>query len=219
MRIGRGLSRIGGAVSLWLGVYALLAGSVFAAPPNQMTKLGPEDENKQISVTLWLNLHNKEALDALVQDMYDESSPNYHHFLTMAEYKAEFAPRAEDAAVVREFLTAHHLRVTTIDQNNHFLVAQGRVGDAQAAFNVKINRVMVNGAARRMAESEATVTGAAAPLVATVQGLSGSGPVREATGPPGATPGPGAGVPAGCGGTGGPMVLSRSRTATGRTAA
>jgi len=172
MRIGRGLSRIGGAVSLWLGVYALLAGSVFAAPPNQMTKLGPEDENKQISVTLWLNLHNKEALDALVQDMYDESSPNYHHFLTMAEYKAEFAPRAEDAAVVREFLTAHHLRVTTIDQNNHFLVAQGRVGDAQAAFNVKINRVMVNGAARRMAESEATVTGAAAPLVATVQGLS-----------------------------------------------
>ncbi len=128
MRIGRGLSQIGGAVSLWLAVFALRAGSAFAAPPNRVTKLGPEDENKQISVTVWLNLHNKEALDALVQDMYDESSPNYHHFLTMAEYKAEFAPRAQDAAVVRDFLAAHHLKVTSIDQNNHFLVAQGRVG-------------------------------------------------------------------------------------------
>jgi Pro-kumamolisin, activation domain len=62
-----------------------------AGPANQRT-LGPEDESKQITVTVWLNLHNKAAQDARVQDMYDKSSPNYHHFLIREEYQAEFAP-------------------------------------------------------------------------------------------------------------------------------
>jgi subtilase family serine protease len=62
--------------------------------------------------------------------------------------------------------------VTTTAANNHFVVAQGSVGDAQTAFNVTINRVMVNGQARRVNTPEATVTGPAAALVANVQGLS-----------------------------------------------
>src|ERR1700722_1026273 len=141
----------------------------------EATNLGPEDRDKQISVTVWLNLHNKGTLDALVRDMYDGTSANYHRFLTMAQYKAEFAPTAADAAVVRNFLAAHNLKVTSIDQNNHFLVAQGRVGDAQEAFNVKINRVMVNGGVHRMSASEASLAGPAGPLGATVQGLSDLG--------------------------------------------
>jgi len=51
-------------------------------------------------------------------------------------------------------------------------VAKAKVGDAQKAFNVQINRVMVNGVMHRMNASEATVTEAVAPLIATVQGLS-----------------------------------------------
>jgi hypothetical protein len=65
-----------------------------------------------------------------------------------------------------------NMKVTSTDPNNRFVVAQGQVGDAQTAFNVKINRVMINGAVHRTNTPEATVTGAAAPLVASVQGLS-----------------------------------------------
>jgi subtilase family serine protease len=162
--------------TLGIALIASLAWLQLAAaqspPPPAATNLGPEDPDLQISVTVWLNLHNRSTLDALVQDIYDETSPSYHHFLTMAEYKTQFAPTANDAAVVGDFLAAHNLRVTSIDQNHHFVVAQGRVGDAQEAFNVKVNRVMVDGAVHRMNASEASVTGPAAPLVATVQGLS-----------------------------------------------
>lgn len=155
----------------WLGVLALTVGSAHAASPKPEV-LGPEDQNKQISVTVWLNLHSKATLDDMVKDMYDESSPNYHHFLTKDQYLSQFAPSAADAAQVRSFLASHNLKVTSTDKMNHFVVAQGRVGDAQAAFNVKINRAMVNGAMHRVISSEPAVAGSASTVVAAVTGLS-----------------------------------------------
>jgi len=50
------------------------------SPPSKATNLGPEDQSKQISVSVWLNLHNQAALDARVSQMYDKSSANYHQF-------------------------------------------------------------------------------------------------------------------------------------------
>jgi subtilase family serine protease len=134
--------------------------------------LGPEDPDKQISVTVWLNLHNKGALDTLVQDMYDKNSASYHRFLSLEQFKAQFGPTAEDAAAVRDFLTSHNLKVTATHPNNHFVVAQGRVADAQSAFNVQINRVMVKGTVRRVSASQASVSGPVGALISTVQGLS-----------------------------------------------
>ncbi|MBB5339791.1 S53 family peptidase [Tunturiibacter gelidoferens] len=154
-----------------LGVLALTAGSAFAATAGQ-TNLGPEDESKQISVTVWLNPHNKAALDTAVQQMYDKESASYHHFLTLKQFNEQYAPTAKEAGVVREYLAAHNLKVKSTEKNNRFVVAEGRVGDAQAAFNTKINRVMVNGEVHHANTAEASVTGEAAPLVATVQGLS-----------------------------------------------
>src|SRR5690242_11707489 len=94
-------------VSLWCGILALAIGSGQAAAPNQGTSLGAEDESKEISLTIWLNLHNKADLDAMVHEMYDKDSPYYHHWLTMEQYKARFAPTAQDTAVVRDFLASH----------------------------------------------------------------------------------------------------------------
>jgi subtilase family serine protease len=158
-------------VSLSLGMLALMIGSGFAAQaPTAM--LGPENQSKQISVTVWLNLHNKAGLDAMVQDMYDSASPNYHKFLTLKDFKAQFAPSAKDAATVRDYLTSHKMKVTSIDKNNHYIVAQGSVADAQTTFHTKINRMMVNGAIHRVNDATPSVTGPAAALVSTVQGLS-----------------------------------------------
>ena len=154
---------------LGLGVFALAAGTASA---QQMAKMGPEDSTKQISVTVWLNLHNKATLDSMVEQMYDPNSRNYHHFLTMAEAKKQFLPTTEDVATVRSFLAQHGMTVLSQDKNDHFLVARGSVANAQKAFNTQVNKVMVKGVMHRMAASTPTVTGAASPLIASVQGLS-----------------------------------------------
>src|SRR5271168_1670502 len=166
------LSRLAIRVSLGLATLALLLSAASANTPKRGTVMGPADESKTITVTVWLNMHNKPALDSLVEQMYDSTSPNFHHFLTMKELKEQFAPSAEDAAAVSKFLKANNMTVTHTDKNNHFVVAQVKVGDAQKAFKTQINRVMVNGVMHHVNTSEATVSPEVAPLVATVQGLS-----------------------------------------------
>jgi subtilase family serine protease len=169
-------SKMAGGVSLWLAILALMTGSAFAAIPKSAKDLGPEDQNKQITVTVWLKQHNKAALDALVKQMYDKASPNYHHFLTLGQYQARFAPTAKEAAVVRDFLRTHNLSVTSIDKLNHYVTAQGRIGDVQTAFNTQINRIMLNsGAMHRANVSEAKIEGTASALVSAVQGLNDFG--------------------------------------------
>jgi subtilase family serine protease len=158
-------------VCFCLVVLAFALGSAVAAPQNAIV-MGPEDESKAITITVWLNQHNKPALDALVEQLYDPNSPNYHHFLTMKEYKEQFAPTAGDVAAVRAFLSSHNIAVTSVDLHNHYVMARGTISDAQIAFNTQINRVMLNGVVHRMSTTEPAVPGEVAPLVAAVQGLS-----------------------------------------------
>ncbi len=177
----RSLSRVLPFILLF--VLALMVGSAYAqSTASNVTSasrllassrnLGPEDASKQISVTVWLRQHDKETLDTMVRDMYDKSSPNYHHFLTREQYRSMFAPTAQDAGTVRSFLANNKLRVTSIEKNNHYLVAEGKIGDIQKAFNVQINRVMVNGAIHRVNTSEASVAGSAGGMISSVQGLN-----------------------------------------------
>src|SRR5580692_11472853 len=95
--------------------------------------LGAEDLSKQITVTVWLKHHNQGAFDELVREMYDKNSSNYHRFLTLEQYHANFAPTVQEGATVRDFLTARNLTVSSADKNNHYISAQGRVADVQDA--------------------------------------------------------------------------------------
>lgn len=61
MCLSRGSLKTGIAVSLCLGVFALTAIPAFAVIPTHALNLGPEDQSKQITVTVWLKPHNKPA--------------------------------------------------------------------------------------------------------------------------------------------------------------
>jgi subtilase family serine protease len=171
MSVRKDMPKLGVGICFCFAVVALLAGSAFG----QGMQLSPEDSDKQISVTVWLNLHNKSALDALVRDLYDKNSPNFHHWLTMARYKAQFAPTAMEVAAVRDFLAAHNMKVTSVDEDNLYVTAEVLVGDAQKAFNAQINRVMINGEVHRLNATEASVKEPAGTLISVVQGLNDLG--------------------------------------------
>jgi subtilase family serine protease len=153
--------------------------------------LGAEDLSKQITVTVWLNHHNQAAFHELVREMYDKSSPNYHHFLTLDQYHANFAPTSQEAALVRSYLTNHNLNISAADKNNHYISAHGRVADVQEAFKVQINRFKINGEIHRANLTEPSINGPAASVVAAVQGLNDLGyqsyarrPINPDTGGP-----------------------------------
>ena len=166
--------------SLWTALAvvilpALVAAFALAQPKGTgVTKaqiLGRENPSKIITVTVWLNEHNKPVLDELVRQMYQPGSPNFHHWLTREQYYARFAPTAEDAAQVRDYLVAHNFTVTSVEEHNHYLSAQGRVSDAENAFNVQISRINSNGTIHRISSGDPSIRGPIGKLVKTVKGL------------------------------------------------
>ncbi|MGA3091672.1 MAG: S53 family peptidase [Terriglobales bacterium] len=156
---------------------ALVVASDFAqavAKPSvsEPQNLGPEDPSKLITVSVWLKQHNKAALDELVRLMYLPGSPTYHHFLTREQYRSWFAPTAEDAAQVRDYLMAHNLTVTAADRFNHYLVAEGHVSDVQNAFNVQLSRVNFKNNIHRVSSGAASVQGPVGNVILGVEGLT-----------------------------------------------
>ena len=132
--------------------------------------LGAEDPAKTIEVSIWLNLHDRAALDTLAQQLYDRTSPNYHHWLKNSDL-ARFAPTAQEAATMREFFESHNLKVVTVGPNNFFMRARGTVSDVQTAFHVTLNKYQVRGEVVRSNDRDPYIEGAAAPLVRSVAGL------------------------------------------------
>jgi subtilase family serine protease len=184
MSIGKTRSQIRVDVNCLLAVFTLLIGIGFVQSAKAQVisdqtsrllanaeNLGAEDLYKQITVTVWLKHHNQAAFDELVREMYDKSSPNYHHFLTLDQYHANFSPTIQEAALVLEYLTNHNLTISGTDKNNHYISAQGRVADVQEAFKVRIDRFKINGEIHRANLTEPSISGPAAAVVAAVQGL------------------------------------------------
>jgi len=134
--------------------------------------LGAEDPSKQITVTFWLKQHDKAGLDEMVRQMYDRNSPNYHHWLTLKEYEARFAPSAADMAMVRQHLAANNLHVVSTDKLNHAVTARGAVADVERATGVQLNRALINGETHRLPSREPVISSAAGKLVYAVQGLT-----------------------------------------------
>jgi subtilase family serine protease len=133
--------------------------------------LGATDPSKTIEVSIWLNPHNREALDALGRDLYDRASPNYRHWLTRPQIAARFAPTADEAKRVREFFESHNLKVLRVGGNNFFVRAQGTVGDVEKAFQVQLNNYQVQNKILRANAGDPKVEGPAGPLVRAIAGL------------------------------------------------
>jgi hypothetical protein len=105
--------------------------------PANAQNLGPENTAKSMTVTLWLRQHNKAELDALASSMYQKGSPAYHRFLTKEQYAARFAPTAEEAATVRDYLSSHGLKIASVDTFIDRTVADHLIRDVnRAAFRV-----------------------------------------------------------------------------------
>jgi subtilase family serine protease len=153
--------------------------------------LGPERASMQVTIHVWLQLHNEEGLRALVQQQYDESSANYHAWLTRDEFNAQFAPSTKDVGTIKSFLAAHNLSVISVGERNLYVKAQGTIADVQRAFNVQIHRYNVRGEIHRANTSDPTIEGPAGAIISRLGGLSDLGyqphsvrPINLATGEP-----------------------------------
>jgi len=139
------------------------------------TDLGSADLTTVISVTVWLNLHNEQQLDRLVQQQYQKRSPSFHKWITQDGFNASFSPTNQEVKSVQNFLTAHGLSVLAVAENNFYVKVQGSIGDIEKAFHVDIHNYSLNGQTLRSNNSNPSLNDASSAHVAGITGMDDFG--------------------------------------------
>jgi subtilase family serine protease len=165
---------------------ALIAASAIAAPaytvgnnvPGFVAKAvdkGPVDPATTITVTVWLNLRNKGQLDQLVKQQYQKGSGSYRHWLTQDQYNTAYAPTAQDAKALANWLSAHKLSVQAVAENNFYVRAEGSVADVSKTFHTQIDSFDLNGTRYRSNKNNPSTNDSIGAHIAAVTGLDDYG--------------------------------------------
>ena len=101
--------------------------------------LGQLPSTQRLNLSIVLPLRNQNKLTSLLSSIYDPSSPDYHHFLSVAQFTEQFGPTAEDYKSVVDFATANGLTVTGESANRMVVPVSGTVEQIQQTFNVTMN--------------------------------------------------------------------------------
>jgi len=92
----------------------------------------------ELRLAIGLPLRNPAALTALLAQLYDPTSPQYHQYLTVEEFTERFGPTKDDYEAVIAFAGAQGLKVTARHPNRLLLDVSGSVADIERALHLTL---------------------------------------------------------------------------------
>ncbi len=101
--------------------------------------IGRLPANQVMTLDVVLPLRNQAVLDRVVSDIYDPSSPSYHHYLTVPEFTAQFGPSQADYNAVVQYMKGNGFAVIGGTRDGMDVVIKGPVSAVQAAFHVSMH--------------------------------------------------------------------------------
>ena len=104
-----------------------------------VTRAGKPDPAQIMELSISLPLRNEPALKAFISDITNPDSPNFRHYLSVAEFTARFAPTQSEYDALTEFAAAHNLKARPSVANRRLLDVTATVADVESAFGININ--------------------------------------------------------------------------------
>jgi len=132
-----------------------------------MGALQPTAELPEIRLELKRPAALQAALDQLVEEQQNKSSPEYHHWLTPAELRA-YGPAQADIDQVTAWLTRHNLKVNSVSRSGMEIDFGGSAAAVAQAFHTEMHAVNLHGEAHISNMSAPSVPAALMPVVAGV---------------------------------------------------
>src|SRR5579862_2804252 len=116
--------------------------------PKQLTDgtaqlVGHYTPSQKLRLVIGLEHPNQAAEDAFIKSLYTKGSPDFHNFLTAAEWNARFAPSAEAEKAVVDWAHSQGLTVTHRYANRLLVDLEGSSEAIEAALGVTINAYKV----------------------------------------------------------------------------
>ncbi|HTS16405.1 MAG TPA: PKD domain-containing protein [Verrucomicrobiae bacterium] len=96
-------------------------------------------DTNRLDLAIGLPLRNPKALNELLAQIYDPSSPNYHHYLTPEQFTERFGPSRHDYQALIAFAKSSGFRVTATHPNRILLDVNAPVSTIETALHVTLH--------------------------------------------------------------------------------
>src|SRR4029077_15353454 len=101
-----------------------------------------------------------------------KSSPNYHAWLTPAQFGQQFGTADEDIQSVTSWLQSHGFQISNVTAGRTVIEFSGSASQVRNAFHTEIHKYLVNGEAHMANASDPQIPAALAPVVLGVVSLN-----------------------------------------------
>jgi subtilase family serine protease len=105
---------------------------------HEIKLVGSLPSTQLMRLDIMLPLRNQANLTALLSRLYDPSSPDYRHFLSVAEFTEQFGPTTEDYQAVVDWAQTQGFTVGNAPANHLLVPITGSVTQINHAFNISM---------------------------------------------------------------------------------
>ncbi len=141
---------------------------------NSKNLVGAADPNTVVGFRVYLGLVDPSGAEAYARAVTDPKSASYGKYLTPAQFRQKFSPSQASVGAVQSWLKSQGFTVNYTPANNRYVVAEGTLAQASAAFATGFNIYKVNGKNVRSPSSALSIPSTLAPIVDAVVGLDES---------------------------------------------
>jgi kumamolisin len=91
-----------------------------------------------LQIDMVLPVRDQAELDSFLQEVYDPTSPSYHHFLTVQQFTEKFGPTQQDYDIAVAYAKSYGLSVVGGSRDAMDIQLAGSVTSIEAAFNISM---------------------------------------------------------------------------------
>ena len=115
------------------------------------------------------------ALESLLEQQQDKSSPNFHKWLTPQQFGQQFGPAEQDIQTITTWLRSQGFAVDRVSNGRVTIEFSGNAQQVQDAFHTEIHEYDVNGKIHYANASDPEIPTALAPVVSGIVSLHNFG--------------------------------------------
>jgi hypothetical protein len=150
-----------------------LSGNVhpMARPANDRGLLADQQPITKIHLLLRRSAAQETALQQLMAQQLDSSSPKFHAWLTPQEFGQQFGPADSDLQAVKNWLASQGFTGLKVNNGKTLIEFEGTAGQVRNAFHSEVHRLSVRGEEHFANMQEPQIPAALAQVVSGVVGL------------------------------------------------
>ncbi|MGD0369924.1 MAG: protease pro-enzyme activation domain-containing protein, partial [Acidobacteriaceae bacterium] len=136
--------------------------------------LGPVEDAKPLNLFLLLQRTPAQEADLqnLIARQQEPGAPEYHKWLTPAEFGARFGASPQDIAKLSTWLQSHGFKIRSVLNNASMIDFEATAGQVREAFHTQLHYVSVQGGKYPALIQDPQIPAALAPVVAGIKGLN-----------------------------------------------